>query len=40
MTDNFNTYCKMRKINKKKKGMKMTVIKIMKNLLYQRYDSL
>lgn len=40
MTVNFNTYFKMYEFNKKKKGMKMTVIKIMKNLLYQRYDSL
>lgn len=40
MTVNFNTYCKMCELIKKKKGMKMTVIKIMKNLLYQRYDSL
>ena len=40
MTVNFNTYFKMREINKKKKDIKMTVIKIMKNLLYQRYDTL
>nr|DAO50563.1 MAG TPA: hypothetical protein [Caudoviricetes sp.] len=40
MAVNLNTYFKMREINKKKKGMKMTVIKIMGNLLYQRYDTL
>ena len=40
MTVNFNTHFKMYEFNKKNKGMKMTVIKIIKNLLYQRYDSL
>ena len=40
MTVNFNIYFKMYEFNKKKKGIKMTVIKITENILYQRYDSL
>lgn len=40
MTVNFNIYFKMCEFNKKKKGIKMTIIKITENLLYQRYDSL